>query len=370
MQDLHPASIVVGACILLVIALLPVRASSGKRWAFTGFILATLATLFLMDAGLGLSGFVVDFTDEQILKANMDRVQADFTGHTPRNLLVLEGSSQSALGLDAGRIEDDLRHAGYDVTVVDLAISGGNLLERYTLMRRFTAEMHQRGIPYPANTRVLFELHPQYDRDPLRFFSYYKDTLQTYYYSRFSNFFYAWHAYRDAGGAVDKLALTTFGDFFSHCMVWTFKIGMLPKMQEFDRLTPMQPFTPFDGPPARGTYKQQDFPDLRTRYRPGVVHVDAIDRRTQRAAALFGDNLSGEGFFLVPSRDPRKMDYGHRACGMALAPVCIDSSGPDIYGALPGKTSYYDRDHLNTGGARIYSDWFAQQLIAQQAVVK
>ncbi|HEY3859807.1 MAG TPA: hypothetical protein VGM47_09395, partial [Gammaproteobacteria bacterium] len=177
-------------------------------------------------------------------------------------------------------------------------------------------------------------------------------------------------AYRRAGGAVDELALTTFGDFLSHCMVWDFKIGMLPKMQEFDALAPMRPFTPLDGPAVRGTYRRKQFPDLKTRSHPGVVPVSAIEQRTQRAISLFGGTVTGYGFFLVPSQDPKKMRYGHQACSLNLAPICIDSSVPAIYGVLPADTSFYDRDHLNIGGARIYSDWFAQQLIKEQAVIK
>lgn len=370
MQDFHPASVIAGACILLIVALLPVRRNSGKRYAVFGFIFAAVATLCILNMGLDLAGYVVDCADEQILKANLDQVRSDYAGHVPRNLVVIEGSSQTALALDAQAIEEKLRGWGYDVTVVDLAISGGNLLERYTLMQRFTMEMRRRGLPYASNTRLLFELHPDYDHEPLRFFAFYEDTLQTYHYSEFSNLLYAWRAYRGAGGALDKQALSTFGDFLSHCIVWTFKIGLLPKMQKFDLLTPMQAFTPYDGPVKTNGYNRRAFPDLVAKKGTKGISAQAMNRRVQRVTSLFGDGLSGYGYFLIPSLDRRKMNYGHAVCARRLAPVCIDASDPSIYKTLDASHDYYNRDHLNREGARIYSDYFARQLVADQVVVK
>ena len=371
MFDSQLAQVITGACILLAIVLIPVRQHSTSKFAFIGFMAGIAAIIASGSVLFYFGDFVLDGDDEQILKAQIDHVSAAETnGHIPRNLLIIDGSSQTALGLDTARVEADLRSRGYDVTIVDLSLVGGNLLERYTLDERFKDEMRRHGLAYGSNTRLLLELHPKYDADPLRFFNVNEKAARTYYYANLSNLYFTINYYQESNRIFDAKTISSLGDMLSHCFLWSFKIGFVPEMKRFDSLVGESPYAPKEGQYETFTFSTYDA-DRYTRLDSNIVSdtsFASLAIRVARLKGLFSSSIKETDYFLVPSLDHVKMQYGHAYCATHKSEACIDSSNPKLLSQLDNAQYWLNRDHLNNEGSPVFSAYFADELVAQAVV--
>jgi len=372
MPDSQLAQVITGACILLAIAFIPVRQPSSNKFAFAGFMAGIAVIIACTSALFHFADFVVDGDDEQILKAQIDHVAAaEANGHIPRNLLIIDGSSQTALGLDIAAVEADLGSRGYDTTIVDLSLVGGNLLERYTLDERFKDEMQRHRLSYGSNTRLLLELHPKYDADPLRFFDVNVKAARTYYYANLGNLYFTVNYYLESNRRFDAKTINILGDMLSHCFVWSFKIGFMPEMKYFDALSDLPPYTPETGQYETFVFNRYDA-HMYTRLDPRIAVQPSflgLEVHTNRLKDLFSNSIGEVGYFLVPSLDRIKMQYGHTYCVTHKNSACIDSSNPTLLNQLDNAQYWLNRDHLNSEGSPVFSAYFADELVAQ-AVVK
>lgn len=365
--------VLIGVAILLLIALLPVRKDSGSRHAFLSIALGVAIAFGLGALVLRLGDFVLDNPDEGMVKAQIEHMQQDQAGHVPRNLIVIEGSSQTLLGIDYGAIEAELRKAGYDATVVQLAADGGTHMERYTMLSRFAAEVGRHGLSFSPNTRLMLEVARGYDTHPVRFFMENKDTLRGYHFADFANIVFATRSMQIMHQRFDANDRAALAALAHDALVSTFKIGLLLQMRPFRDIEPLPSFEPMDAPRARYRFRKYDA--QRYARAPAAAldqaSIDMTAYRAGRIAGLFGTALTETDYFSVPTvNNEQTMRYAHSFCHWRGAAPCIDATDPSVYGMLDSPADYFNRDHLSHAGAQIYSSYFARQLIAQQVVVK
>jgi len=364
--------VLIGVVILLFIALLPVRKDSGSRRAFLGVALGIFIPLALANLVFYLGDFQLDNPDEGVIKAQIETMQADQAKGIPKNLVIIEGSSQTALGVDGASIERELRQAGYDTTVVTLAGLGGNHLERYKLLTRWAKEVKRHHLALSPNTRLLLEVAPGYDNNPMRFIDRNKDTLRAYYYATLPNVVYTMQSMHVINKLYDDTAIEEFTDVTADALMSSLKIGLLPYMRRFDGVDPISAFAP-----ARtGVYKMKPYdPEHFVKTPPlplDPIWTDFSTFRAHKMAVAVGDSITEVDYFSVPvmPRQDKALEYAHSFCAWRKPAPCIDSTDPAIYGAVDAPQYHYNRDHLSKSGAAVYSHYFAQQLIAQGVVVK
>lgn len=356
--------------LLLVVVLFPTRQASSSRRAFLGFLIATLVTICGIALVLHSLDFVLADVGEAIVKSQIGKLRQEQASHIPKNLIIIEGSSQTALGVDYDAVEKQLRDAGYDVAVIQLSGAGGNHLERYTLLSRMAEEMQREGLSTSPNTRLMLEVAPEYDENPVIFFLANKDTLRGYHYSTLSNLWFAHRSLQIARGNPNYAAL---GAILRGALMSMFDIGLLPQMRRFDDLEPAPPFGPASRPApnfhfrpfAADKYVRKPAPPIDPKW------IRFARYRAERIRTLYGGEAARVGYFSVPTVGyDKQMRYAHSFCHWKGAGVCIDATDPSLYGALDSADDFYNRGHLSAKGAEIYSRYFAQQLIAQGAVVK
>lgn len=371
-MDTELTRVLVGVAILLLVALLPVRKDSGKRRAFLGFVVGIFLVLGLASLVFWAGDYVLDSSDESVIRDQIDTMLRDQAAGVPRNLIVIEGSSETALGVDGKSIEEQLRQAGYSATVVTLVGVGSNHLSRYKQMARWAAEVRRHGLAFSPNTRLLLEVTPGYDADPIRFIDKNKDSLRAYYYADLHSVVYAARMLYILGGSSDPNAMASeFGDLISDALTSTFKVGLLPYMRRFDDVEPAPAFLP-----ARSGYTklkpydpEQYAKSASVLLEPRWTELEAF--RGQEMAAAVGAVTEVDYFSVpvLPTRD-QALEYAHAFCQWRRPAPCIDATDPAIYGALDGPQFHFNRDHLSRWGAAIYSRYLAQQLIAQGVVIR
>ncbi|HEY3645432.1 MAG TPA: hypothetical protein VGM16_08850, partial [Gammaproteobacteria bacterium] len=243
MYDIAAIRIAVGILALLAITLLPVRQDTGRRYALLGFLAGLVVLFGIVQFVVRAGDLVVDNEDDQIIRHDIDRVRdAEAGGHVLKNMLLVDGSSETKLGLDPDLIRDRLKAQGYDVLVLVLAEGGANILERYTMMQRFSREMQLAGLRYGENTRLMMELHPGYESKPVRFFEDNDASIRSYYYPSIGNLLTAAHIYHELGVTPDLDDASVFAEMYTHSLVWDLKIGYAPLLRRFDSLYGISPF--------------------------------------------------------------------------------------------------------------------------------
>ena len=364
--------VLIGSLVLLVVVLLPVQQVTRSRYGFLGLLIGAVTTVCGVALTLHLGDFVIADEGEAIVKSQIDLMHRDQAHHVPKNLIIIEGSSQTELGIDAPAIESQLRSAGYDVTVIELAGAGGNHLERFSLLSRFAAEMRRQGLAASANTRLLLEVAPEYDGNPTIFFMTNKDTLRGYHFSSFGNFWFAVQSLQIINGSLmrNRTALAT---LLHNAVVSSLDVGLVLQMQRFDDLEPIPPFAPKDQPEpdfefkayAADKYTRKPAAPLEARW------IRFTRYRTGRISSLFDGSITETDYFSVPTVDyDKQMRYVRSFCRWRGASPCIDATDPALYGSLDSADDYFNTVHLSGKGAEIYSRYFAEQLIAQKMVVK
>ena len=370
-MNIELTRVLVGVAILLFIALLPVRRDSSSRRAFLGFVIGVFVVLGLASLVLRVGDYQVDNRDEGVIKAQIVSMHRDQAQGVPKNLIVIEGSSQTALGVDGPTIEKDLRDAGYDSTVVTLAGLGGNHLERYKMAARWAAEVRRHGLAFSPNTRLLLEVAPGYDADPIRYILRNKQSLRAYYYADFPNVAYAVRSLQITGELGDQGKLDELASLSSDALISTFKVGLLPYMRRFDEVKAIPPFVH-----ARaGVYHMKPYdPQYFATSPPMPLDPKWTEYETLRGekmATAVGDVTEVDYFSVpvLPTRD-QALEYAHAFCLWRKPMPCVDSTDPAIYGAVDAGRFHFNRDHLSKFGAELYSHYLAQQLIAQGMVIK
>ncbi len=376
MYDYSAIRIGIGVMVLLVVVLLPTKADSGRRYPLFGLLAGAVLAFCLLALVVHYGHLVVDNDDDEGVKAEIDHVRSSLSAGLPvKNLFIPDGSSQTQLGLDPSIVQDELKKQGYDAVVIEFAEGGADTLERYTLLQRFTDEMRRHDLPYSPNTRLLMELHPYYEMDPVRFFGANSHALRAYFYSSPSNVRRAIHVYNLRGVEPDKNKDQVFDEMYLHYLAWKLDIGFLPMLRRFDGL----PGKAFYAPSVRTRgvgewwHRSPNWVVKATTRTDLLVPMSVTMDRAGQFSGLFPNgSLTGVSFYLMTSRDEKLMKHGVAFCRIRRGheQTCIDGADPMLLAQLDGPDYYYDVDHLSTSAAAIYSRYFADQLVAQGMVTK
>lgn len=373
MFDPQLLRVITGVIILLLIVLLPVRQGTGSKRAYLGLLIGVASVIGLCSLVLHLGHFVLVNSGEDEIKGQVERMQGDQATHIPKNLIIIDGSSETELGLDYEAVQEELRRDGYDVTVVQFAGAGATHVERYALLESFAEEIRERGLALSPNTRLMLEVVQDYDLIPTRFFKEIQHTTRGYHAATFGNLAYTMQSMRILDVAFDQNTLDDLFGLFQNVLISKLDIGLIPQMQLYDTLVDYPSFIPNPGhnrlfkftPYDADQYVKGPQEDFKPEW------ASFTEYRTKRIERLFGGGITESDYFSVPNdANLPAGSYAHAFCRWRGRAPCIDGTDPAIYGRLGALDYYWNRDHLTTAGAKIYSEYFAQQLIAQHVVIK
>lgn len=372
-MDQQLIRVLIGTVTLLIIALLPVRRETGSRRAYLGMFIGLAGAFGIASLFLHLGDFVLDDGGESLVHSQIRVIQHDQKDHIPKNLVIIEGSSQTALGLDNAAVESYLRQAGYDASVVQLDGEGATHIGRYTLISRFLTEMRRHGLALSPNTRLMLEMSPGYDLDPLRFLGAIKDTPVGLNNASFGNMAFTVENIRLLHQPFTPATFAVLGGMFQNTLISELHIGLVLDMQRFDTLGDVSPFSPLKG--QNRAYKFDTYAPHRFVDAPPepfqAAWLDFDTNRVRRLTALFDGKLTEADYFAVPTAtNDGLMAYAHSFCVLRGKAPCIDAADSAVWGRLDSSGYYWNRDHLSAAGAPIFTRYFAEQLIAQGMVVK
>jgi hypothetical protein len=348
------AGLIMGICHLLPRSP-PGRSFTACLFLITGFIAAQGVLSGAITAlGLVPRGPLYDLVE----------YLTDYDGNKPVVLLV--GSSFTQQGVDPDLLAETLGASGRSVAVLPFAIGGLSHLERLYYLREYLA--HAKRMPQ----LVLFEIAGGYDSGPLF-------QLQQ---MRFSDRMIAmmdgssaWWALRwllseDAGGLTTRIVLA--GEVLAHLGLHIGHVGFLwnstraGQPGSYDpRELPLkvQHFT--DDEVAHLVDQAAQTRDLRADWPQNVPTSWMRAFLEAEMSSLHRHGVDRFAFYSVPSMQGANIAYARRFCAAMSSFTCIVGEDPQLLAGLQQDVDWYDFDHLNGEGRRLYTRWLGDRLSAQ-----
>jgi hypothetical protein len=288
----------------------------------------------------------------------------DYDGDRP--VVLLLGSSFTQQGVDPAVLAETLGASGRNVAVLSLAVGGLSHLERLHYLKEYLA--NAKRLP----RLVLFEIAGGYDNGPLF-------QLQQ---MRFSDRMIAmmdctsaWWAFRwlFSGNVVPlttRLALA--GNILAHLGLHVGHLGFLwnsapakqPTGYDPRALPPkVQHFT--DDEVARLVEEAAQTRDLRADW-PQTVPTNWMRAFLKAEISAFHQHgVDRFAFYSVPSMQGANAAYARRFCEGFSGSTCIVGEDPRLLAGLQRDMDWFDFDHLNGEGRRLYTLWLGDRLLAR-----
>jgi hypothetical protein len=356
-------TLALAALTLVLVASLP--AVSGRRpWLGIGvWFAALLGAALLIARGADALGY---WPRESTASSVRKYAAAQLSNADEANVLLIDGGSYAAHGVDAEVLGRELKTLGYSVRTVLLALEAANHFDRHRLYQDIGRDLSS-GPRLGQNWVFLAEVHAGYDESPLAQFERNEDTARGYHYMTPANAFHAARALRSAHLARSEVENLDW-KIFQRALVNTFNAGLAA------RLVPAEQIDASNRTPREGKGKGFRFDARRLldeARRPGPpVPVPGwmFDVREARTKSLWEPQSSSWAYFGVPSTNVGQLRYIRSFCGSTAAP-CI---APDatLIGALQKPSRWRNATHLSRQGAHIYSAWLARELDRRQLLRK
>jgi len=277
---------------------------------------------------------------------------------TEKNVLVLDGGSYPARGIDERVLAKELAARGYSVRVVHLGLSAGNHLERYTMYEDLLSRVP--AIAPGRRTIFLAEAHIGYDMSPFAQLERNRDTARTYHYVTPTN---AWYGLRSVFfGGGDRIAGRDLAwTVARHAMINGFQVGTA------SYLFPDTEVRPHSGHIFGTHVVGFRFAGLAEPLKIAQESPDQVviprwlwDVRERRLRALWDGRVSAWAYYGVPSATPIPTQFIRKFCTVTKEP-CI---APDValLRSLDHAEDWYDIGHMSSRGAALYSAWLAARI--------
>ena len=329
--------------------------AGGKR---TAAIAAFVIGLLITAAGvrMGASAAGLGFTTGFDRVVNSAAASAEAAGDNP--LIVFTGASYSRNAVDDLRLTERLQAAGYPHTVINLSLEAASLPEREINLLAFLNRIDR------TPDLVFVEVAKTFDDRPAQFFNNSKFSARGI--EQFNGRTSVWTLLGlvdgGCGGFTDcgkSIALTS-----AHFGLNALNVGLVARGENPKEAYDMSAYDPAFEP--RDIVLEHDRlaglragPDFVPSHGPKWVSSlrGLLERR------LESDGVREVGYYLPPVIDANARAYLDGLClGEFAGDPCLAPSDPRLLAALEGEV-WYDDSHLLAGGADIYTDWLADQLI-------
>lgn len=347
------------SALLLVVASLPTGAREGSIRVWTTVVLY-LASVCLTATAFGAFLHFIRYVPDT-LATSLALYGAEELSHaTEKNVILLDGGSYPARGIDDRVLAKELSSRGYSVRIVHLAMSAGNHFERYSMYRDLLDDVREhRG----EHWIYLAEVHAGYDKSPFAQLERNQNTARAYHYMTPANAWFGLEATYLGGGtrvAVRNLPWTV----LRHAMVQAFNFGA------FSYLVPAQKVRSTSGYIPGVREPRFKFSGLASAIgavaaSTADVQVPAwsFDVRERRERRLWASFIDAWVYYGVPATTGLTSLFIRKHCAQTKLPCIAPDEG--LLRTLDSPDDWYNAGHLSSRGAVMYSRWLAARLVEQ-----
>ena len=297
-----------------------------------------------------------------------------------KDILIIEGSSITAFGIDNREVEAALAAQGWDPVVLQLSISGANHFERTFMIGAFFRNLSPADRNQIRNARVVLlkEVFDTYDNNPLSLFD--KDEYQerAKVYMNPSNALQVLRAF--AASLPEEIPLLERVSSLSHygrligerLLMNRFCAGALSDMnpdvwkkrtQAFHALSGTKPGFDYDTmvkSSARIPGTEQSLPW--SSLPPGWLACFHYEK------LILGGDIDAVAFFAMPTLEPQRAVYQRRfSRSLPEGAIMIGPPSSDQLQPFLQKEYWFDGVHPTGLGAAKFSRWFAGELLLRRA---
>jgi len=357
----------VGSALLVVVAALPTVSRArlpGMLALMVGWVLIAVIAIRLWASRAEYSP---NTEPSRVVSYGVTKLRNALQKRTP-NLLVIEGGSYAARGIDPDVLSRQLRELGYRTDVVQLALGAANHFERHTMFSDLLRRKELSGLAKHSNLVFLAEAQVDYDAKPLAQLQENSDTHRAYHYLTPINGWLALWSLWQGGGHLGTLSYPKW-TVFRHTLVNAFNVGLSDSLVPWKKIKPRSGYVKGGreaGYEFRGLSKVRQAatgPLPRQDDRPWVFDV-----RERRLQQLFGNRIDHWVYFGVPATVSRQTQWLRSFCSTTQRP-CIAANDPKLLENLDSAKMWHNRGHLSSKGASLYSIWLAERL-AEMGVLR
>lgn len=320
-----------------------------------GLILAVVAVRVAVSAaGIGRT---TDF--DRVVNHAVETVDA--AGSAP--LIIFTGASYSRNALDDDRLTRQLRAEGYPHIVINLSLEAASLPEREAHLDAFLARIDR------APDLVFIEVAEAFDVRPAQFFNNSKFSARGI--EQFDPRTTVWTLLGlsdgGCGGAGD--CLKAVGLTGAHFGLNVLNVGLVSEGDAPQRAGQVAAYDP-QWEPREVVSVEDRLAGLRAGpdFSPITGPKWIASLRALLHRRLEQNGVGEVGYYFPPVIDAHARAYMDGVCiGEFADALCLPPTDPKLLAALEDDV-WFDASHLMVGGAHIYTDWLARQLVTSGAL--
>jgi hypothetical protein len=300
-----------------------------------------------------------------------------------KDILIVEGSSVAAYGIDNREVEAALAARGWDPVVLEFALPAANHFERTFLVEAFFRNLPRadRDKIRAARVILLKEVFDLYDRNPLCLFDKEEYQERAKVYMNPSNAIQSWKAYAASlpqGMPLVERASDLFRSGIligERLLMNRFGAGALSDMRPVSWKKRSQAFHALSGTTPGFSYEaaanSMDDTSDRERAMPWSGFPPGWLACFRHEKQVLGDDVDAVAFFAMPALEPHRVLY-QQGFSKAL-PDGTTMIGPPTSSQLQPflrKDYWFDRAHPTGPGAAEFSRWFAGELLLRRSLMQ
>lgn len=292
------------------------------------------------------------------------------TAETGRPIILLEGSSLTAYGINGEMIETLLRQRGIPVTVLQLSAPGANHYERLEMISEFLKSLRndEREKLKASHVLLLREVLREYDENPMKYLE--GDTLQrNLHYTDIPMFTKMWRT-----GSHLKDPVAFHWNLIKCTVLNAFGTGLLPGGKISAPSVPPSPYKGIDW----GIPKSFNFEAAWNEFAAGYIRGDRIGKLEEKVPSetwicansdlleILGPYVDKVGYFATPVLSADEIRYQKAFLdSVSENHPKFGPAAPGLYQFLAKQNFWYDPRHTTLPGSVIVTMWLEAQLAAQ-----
>jgi len=361
---------IAGSVLLILIAGLTPSRKPWLRLCSACGVVVGLAWLIALNAYAPLKLSFPDAATTRVAKFGNDRLKEDGRS-LGQYVLVIEGSSPTSRAVDGDQLEAQLRSAGIEASVIQIALDGANHVERLQILREFVQGLGAAEIEQLKASRVILcrEVEFYYDRDPFNKVESNAFTDRTLSYINLQNLpeIIRWFGLNSHWiGLIRKRDLV--GSTIAMEAFNLFRVGYLERTQTGGSLPPQNGFIPREtrsrdfnpnGPLPVSFSSNPSKTDLKI-YHSTTAWVSARDAEYGK---LFEKVGATQCFFSVTSWSAPMYRYNVWFSQSPKHQLFFNGDTEALRQSLADPGLWADELHLRPAGARIYTQALANYFI-------
>ena len=328
------------------------------------FIIALLLTAYSIRESIGGVGFESDNDASRVYARTLAQLTAanEQDDRTQKRVVLIVGSSLTAMGLNPRWIEDALSSSRSDVEIHTFSVGGLNIFEQDYYVDKLIEELAR-----PPDIILLEVSHVWDEKIPV---GWPKSSLlarRAIVYSDLTRAFWATRLLADHPEPFTS-DVRSIGVVFANAIHRLLNLGTLNTLVRRDEIAPLDSFTPFNT--TKDNFSTRDLErglrDLEAPL-PNFLAADSIGRPLRRFREYQRDKYQTRGVPTIGYFSPPSLDLEHRThakafCATAEERFCSDAEASTLRVSLSGEQIWFNQYHLQEPGAKLYSSWLATEI--------